>query len=227
MITTAKKTNRIPEAPATSAAGATKVSISAPNMQTAEFTITGTTPYVQNKFSEKAKEMIMATQAAGSVAKSKKTREAKDFDACFEGAKHISHEGWCGIPAPAFRAAMISACRMVGFKMTHAKLSVFVQADGFDAGDGTPLVKITKGTPIKHVATVRNDSGVCDIRARPMWREGWQAKVRVSWDGDQFTLQDVTNLLSRAGMQVGIGEGRNDSRNSAGMGWGAFTIAGK
>ena len=72
---------------------------------------------------------------------------------------------------------------------------------------------------------VRNESGVCDLRPRPMWRKGWEAVVRVRFDGDQFTLIDVANLLLRAGMQVGIGEGRPDSRNSCGMGWGLFRLA--
>jgi len=36
----------------------------------------------------------------------------------------------------------------------------------------------------------------------------------------------VTNLLSRVGMQVGIGEGRPFSKNSAGMGWGTFELEG-
>jgi hypothetical protein len=30
--------------------------------------------------------------------------------------------------------------------------------------------------------------------------------------------------MARVGLQVGIGEGRPDSKNSAGMGWGLFTI---
>jgi hypothetical protein len=56
-----------------------------------------------------------------------------------------------------------------------------------------------------------------------MWRE-WSAVVQVSYDADQFTLEDVTNLMSRVGLQVGIGEGRPDSRESAGLGWGTFEL---
>ena len=70
---------------------------------------------------------------------------------------------------------------------------------------------------------VRNATGVADIRVRPMWRE-WTMSLTIRYDGDQFTAQDVTNLLSRVGMQVGIGEGRPDSRESAGLGWGTFEI---
>lgn len=72
----------------------------------------------------------MATQAAGQQSRSKKTREAKDFDATCDGSVHYSRDGWVGIPAGAFPAAMISACRLVGFKMTLAKMSLFIGADG-------------------------------------------------------------------------------------------------
>mgnify|MGYP001580518047 FL=1 len=59
-----------------------------------------------------------------------------------------------------------------------------------------------------------------------MWREGWEARVRIRYDGDQFSLADVSNLLARAGLQVGVGEGRADSKNSAGIGWGFFAMKG-
>lgn len=200
------------------------VAVSAPNFQTAAFCIVGTAPYVQNKFSAKAREQMKTKQEGGSTSQSKKKREPKDFQACYEGAIHRTSEGWIGIPATAFRNAMISACRLVGFTMTRAKLAVFVEADGFDKDDGTPLVKMMKGEPIYHEMAVRNETGVADVRARPMWLPGWQADVRVRFDRDQFTLQDVTNLLMRVGMQVGIGEGRPDSRAGYGMNWGLFSL---
>ena len=200
------------------------VMIPAPKFSTAVFAIIGDSPYVQNKFSAKASQQMKEKQESGSQSGKGKQRVAKDFKECFEGAMHKAKAGWCGIPAPAFRNACISACRIVGFKMTLAKLSIFVEADGYDETDGTPLVKITKGEPVYHEATVRLQSGVCDIRARPMWREGWEAVVRVRFDADQFKTEDVANLLSRAGLQVGIGEGRPDSKSSAGLGWGMFHL---
>ena len=201
------------------------VTIKAPNIKTAMFKIEGTAPYVQLKFSQKAKEMMMDKMAAGGTAKGKKVREARDFNADYEAAMHVSEEGWHGIPAAAFRNAMISACRLVGFAMTLAKLSVFIEADGLDATEGTPLVKIT-GNPVRLDMAVRNATGVADIRVRAMWKK-WSAPVRVNYDADQFTETDVTNLLMRVGIQVGIGEGRHDSKSnkSAGMGWGTFKIA--
>lgn len=179
---------------------------------------------MQNKFSNKAKEKIQKTQEGGKRSKNNTKREAKDFNACYEAAQHRAKEGWNGMPASCFRLALISACRVAEFKMTIAKLSVFVEADGYDGEDGTPLVKITKGKPSMKIMPVRNDSGVIDLRARPVWEPGWQMDVRIKFDADQFDLEAITNLLMRAGIQVGIGEGRPDSRDSAGIGFGTFDV---
>jgi len=200
----------------------TTAAIKAPDIRTVAFNIRGTAPYVQARFSGKAMQAMMSKMAAGSVAKGKKVREARDFDEDYRNAMHVSVDGWHGIPASAFRQAMISACRLVGFRMTLAKLSVFVLADGFDAIDGIPLIKLA-GKPERVDMAVRNQTGVADIRVRPMWRE-WSAQVKVRYDADQFTTSDVANLMNRVGQQVGIGEGRPDSRESAGLGWGTFKL---
>jgi len=201
-----------------------RVVIRPSNMRTAEFTIVGTAPYVQCRFPQKAQEQIRATQAAGSQAKSKKVREAKDFKAAYENSKHLMENGECGIPASAFRNAMISACRLIQFKMTLAKLSVFVDGDGIDVADGISLVAII-GKPEQHESMGRNANGSVDLRVRAMFRK-WSAKLRISFDADVFSVTDISNLLSRVGQQVGIGEGRHDSKNSCGLGWGTFSIQG-
>lgn len=204
-----------------------QVTIPAPNMQVASFQIRGTAPLVINAFSQKARNQMKEKQMAGSTGKKGTKREAKDFQQCFEQAKHVSDDGWCGFSAAAVRAGMISACRTVGFKMTLGKLALFVLADGFDKVDGTALVRIRKGTPVYVEHATRNETGVCDIRARPMWKAGWEAVIKIQYDADIFKLDDVANLLMRVGLQVGIGEGRHDSKKSCGMGWGTFEILGK
>lgn len=200
------------------------VSISAPNFQTAVFKIRGTAPYVQNKFSAKAKGQMKEVQEAGSTSRKNRKKEAKNFQEMYEQSIHRSEEDWPGIPAPAFRNAMVSACRTVGFAMTLAKLSVFTEADGFDVDDQTPLVRFTKGEPEYFESLVRLGSGVADIHARALWKAGWEAEVRIKYDADQFTAEDIANLMVRVGLQVGIGEGRPDSKKSTGMGWGMFEV---
>lgn len=202
-----------------------EVSIRPPNMQIAQFRIIGTAPYMQARFSQKAMLAMQSKHEQGSRSKKGKAREARNFKDDYQNAMHKSADGWVGIPAGAFRNAMISACRLCGFKMTLGKLSIFVIADGLDVVDGTPLVKIN-GKPEMSLMPVRNATGVCDIRARPLWRE-WSATVSVRYDADQLSLEDTTNLLARVGVQVGIGEGRPDSKESAGIGYGLFDIEGK
>ena len=63
-----------------------------------------------------------------------------------------------------------------------------------------------------------------DIAVRPQWLE-WGARLRFRYDADQFSASDVVNLISRAGQQVGICEGRPDSSSSTGCGWGVFEIS--
>src|SRR5574343_375386 len=174
--------------------------VSAPNMQTISFLIVGTSPYSHHKFSQKINEQMRATQEAGSVAKKGKKREGKNFEQCYLDATYKSPTGWYGMPASAFRKAMISACKLVGFHMTEGK-------------------------PEMWIAPVRNANGSCDLRARPRWQPGWKALVRVKYDADVFSMSDITNLMARVGLQVGIGEGRADSKDSAGIGYGFFEIS--
>lgn len=202
-----------------------EISIKAPNFATAEFLVIGNAPYVQNAFPKKAMEQMKGKQEAGSQARTKKIREAKNFEECYEEAQHISKEGWNGIHAGGIRTSFISACRLVGFKMTLAKLGIFVVADGFDKNEGTPLVRIVKGKPHISILPVRLETGVTDLRARAMWNEGWEASVKIKYDADMFSLQDITNLFMRVGQQVGWGEGRPDSKRSCGMGWGTFDLS--
>ena len=201
----------------------THILIKAPNILSLMVHIEGTAPLVMAAFSQKSQAMMIANMEAGSTAKSKKNRTARDFAADTEGCIHRDEKGKIGFPASAFRAAIISACRLTSMHMTQAKLAVFVEADGIDVVSGQPLVHLIAPKYEMHKAAVRNATGVADIRARPMWRK-WAMKLRVRYDADLLTAVDVAHLLQRAGTQVGIGEGRPFSRMSAGMGWGTFAI---
>jgi hypothetical protein len=197
------------------------IDISAPRIKTIEVGITGTSLYISNKFSTRAKRTMIEEQEKGAEAKRTK-KGAKNFDELWKESVHYSTENWAGIPATSFRQALISACRLINFKMTLAKLSVFVEPDGFDVDDGTPLIRITKGQFKKQVASVRAKDGTLLLTARGYLDPGWKAKVRISYDADQFREESIANLLLRVGRQVGIGAGRNDSKMSSGIGAGSF-----
>ena len=199
------------------------VTISPPKFERIRLRLVGTAPYMQARFSAKAMQAMKSKMEAGPTAKKGGRKDARDFDDDFRAAQHIAADGWNGVPAAALRNACIDVCRMVGFKMTHAKMSIFVEADGFDKVDGTPLVRLDAREPERVDMATRNATGVADIRVRPMWRE-WALNVVIRFDADQFTTSDVVNLISRAGEQVGIGEGRPFSKSSNGLGFGTFTV---
>lgn len=199
------------------------VTIKAPAFDTAEFEIVGTAPLVIHRFSAKVKQEMLTKMETGKAASSKKVREARSTDDLFEEARYRSPEGWDGFQAGAVRKAMISACRLVNFKMTLAKLSVFVEADGYDELEPQiPLIRIY-GKPVKQLDMARVETGQPYITSRAAYHK-WSSRVRIRFDTDQFTLEDIANLLTRVGLQVGLGEGRPDSTNSAGMSWGLFEV---
>lgn len=200
--------------------GPTVLAITAPNFQSAKVKLIGVSPLVMSSAN---RQKMMDDMAKGSQTKKGTKRPPKDFDSVFRGAMHISEEGWHGLPASALRTAMVDSCRLVGFKMTIAKLSVFVEAEGYDADDGTPLVRLTKGEPVRRDLAVKLANGSTDILARPFYFP-WEAEPTLTWDADQFSAIDTINLLARVGLQVGIGAGRPNSKNSTGMGWGTFRV---
>jgi len=199
--------------------------ISPANIVRTTLRIKGTAPLVQNRFSQKAKAAMMASMATPKSAKKAKTeRPVRNYEEDFRQAQHVAVGGWNGIPCSSFRAAMIDACRTCGIMMTRAKMSVFVLPDGFDALEGTPLVRIYSDSPPERMESlVRPENGGADIRIRPMWRD-WHCDVTLEFDADMITAESVVNLLDRAGRQVGVGEGRPFSKNSVGQGWGTFQI---
>lgn len=199
------------------------VQIKAPNFQHAQFSIIGVAPLVIHRFSAKLKKQMLEKMEIGKASSSKKNREPKNTQETYNEARYTAKAGWDGFHAGAIRNAMISACRLVNFKMTLAKLSIFVEEDGWDAKEPQiPLVRIY-GEPTMQVDMARVETGQPYVTVRAAYHD-WSAKIKIRWDADQFTTKDISNLLSRVGMQVGLCEGRPDSKNSAGMGWGLFRL---
>lgn len=202
------------------------VQIKAPNIQTAGFDVIGTAPLVIHRFSHKVLLQMEQKMEAGSTAKKGKSREAANLEDLYNEARYISKEGWDGMNASAVRCSLISACRLVGFKMTLAKLSLFVLADGRDAKEPEIALIRIYGKPRMVKMRARVETGQPYVCIRPFY-DDWKMKVKIQYDADQFTQTDIANLLQRVGKQVGWGEGRPDSKDSAGMGWGTFDISNK
>lgn len=191
--------------------------------------IVGETPLKVLRFSKKNQDKIIESQTAGDQAKTRKKRDPKDFhqnylEAMYQCSEMIDGESvtWPGLNASGVRNGCIECCRVAGYQMTKAKMSIFCVADGSDDTDATQLVRID-GTPEMVIDHVRNASGVIDLRARAMFRK-WKMALKIRFDEGQFAPQDCVNLVIRLGQQNGLGEGRPNGTNGSGTGNGLFTV---
>jgi hypothetical protein len=201
----------------------TKIVITPPKLATATVTIIGKAPYLQNRFSSDNRDKMMEAQKAGSAAKrTRKAKAPKDFEKVYRGSMHVAQAGWHGIPCTALRNAMIDACRLTEMDMVRAKMCIFIVEQGLDKENLEPLVKID-GKPQMHIERVKVGMGSTDLAARAMFVK-WSSTFEITWDDDVFHAQDIMNLLSRAGWQVGIGAGRPFSKMSGGTGKGTFEV---
>lgn len=57
-----------------------------------------------------------------------------------------------------------------------------------------------------------------------MFAADWEAIVRVRYDANIFSIDDIRRLMARAGVKQGIGEDRPGSLRSTGLGWGTFKV---
>lgn len=125
----------------------------------ARITIDGTAPLIVNKFSAKARQMMLDKQMGKA-----NVREAKNPEENFEAALYRLDDGRYGFPATGFKAAIVDAARYFkGSKVTMADLKqmIFVQGEGTDL-----LVPIEAPEPKMREDTVRNATGVADTHRR-------------------------------------------------------------
>lgn len=162
-------------------------------------TIRGTSPLIQHKWSEKAKEMMRLKHAG----KKTKDREVRDPAKEGEEAAYKTEGGDYGVPLTAIKSALIGAAHKdLGIEKTLVKKAVFIPCS--DAGGILPM---DCDEPIIKEDPVRVGQGSADLRYRPYYLR-WAVPVVFEIDGELLTTEDLCNLVDRAGFGVGIGEWR-------------------
>jgi hypothetical protein len=175
--------------------------------------ITGMSPLIVNKFSNKAIQMILNKQT--NVAKNKK-HDVKDPQADFENAKHYSTQGWEGFPAAGFKAAMIRGAKMIGMVMKDTQTSFFIKADD----EETQLTRIYGESRMRQ-DMVRVGMGAADIRFRPEYVQ-WSANLTIEFNEGVLSLDQVYQLVKAAGYGCGVGEMRPEKGK---FNYGRFVLA--
>lgn len=189
--------------------------------------ITGIEPLLVHAWSQKARDKMRGGQMAvpGTDPKvgGKKGHSPRDPHADYNGARYIYRDKkieWDGIPAVAFKGALVGAVRQVsGLAMTDARRMIFVRHDGiaeylspFSCKTQIGLVRIF-GTPEMREDTARNDNGSTDLRYRPQYWP-WSAILQIEFNASRLSVEAIVNLVENAGYFEGVCEWRPGSKES-------------
>ncbi len=189
----------------------TAIAIPAIKMDTIEVPIVGKTPLISQAWDP----LEIARIIAGQTGKAKSPKAARDPEREYEATKYKLPDGRCGMPVSAFKKSMVRAGKAVGLVMTDARGIFFVEGEG----DPTePLV------PIDGESYMRTD--MCTIKGTVMPRfracfPNWTATVKIMFDLEMISVEQVVALLNRAGETVGIGGWRPEKNGN----FGRFNVA--
>ena len=166
--------------------------------------IEGTTPVIPHRWAEKALQMMREKQFGNTA---RPARLPKNPEEEAHAATYWLPDGRPGMPAVAFKAAMVGACRMFeGISMAAAKTLFFVEGQGAEQ-----LVPI-HGEVEMWESTPRNSGGVVDLRYRNRIFP-WAATLRIRYLAARIDAPSIVALLDAAGRQ-GVGDWRPNSPKS-------------
>lgn len=178
-----------------------------------EVPIVGVAPLIVNRWSEKAKEMMLAGQQSKTRAK----KAPKDPVALYEASKYKLPDGRDGFPAVAFKAAIVAAARHYdGITMTHLKQCVMTLGEGPEQ-----LVPLTYESVSMREDTVRIEK-TADLRYRAQYND-WSVVLRIRTVAGQFDLESLLALVDAAGVG-GVGEWRPSAPHSSTGSYGVFEV---
>lgn len=193
------------------------ISIPKPDIRVMEVPVIGDARLVIHKWSEKAIQMIKDKQAGKARPKKENRNPLQEY----EQSQYIdAEEGWNGFPVNGFKSSLVGACRYCeGITMVMARGVLHVEADGVDKS-GVELIRLHGDGPHMRQDMVRIAMGTADIRYRAEFRQ-WQALVRVKFNANVISEEQLFNLFQLAGLHCGIGEGRPSAPKNT-MDWGYF-----
>lgn len=184
--------------------------------------VVGTSPLMTHAWSAKAKGII----EDGDKTPKDSKRPPRDPEAEYESCFYRLPDGSAGIPARAFKQAIVTAVGQVdGLTKTFTRTSFHVIGDavgdvlGMPTGEArkTDLIRIEGCEPTMRTDMVRvGPYKVADVRYRPEWSE-WSCWVTIRHNAKAISVQQIVSLLRLAGFGVGIFEWRPEKGGMHGM----------
>jgi hypothetical protein len=166
--------------------------------------ISGTADIIQNCFSQKALEQILAKQVGHHM-----PRQLKKVSQSLEDATVRNVNGDVCIPPSGLKKAMQTAARFdKSIKQGMLKYNCYVE------GQSIPLA-FSDMVPRMDPVRLHSVSGTTtDIRFRPSFVL-WSARMVLSFNPKQLSAQMVVDLLNEAG-RIGVGEWRPEKNGTYG-----------
>lgn len=200
-------------AAATEAAAPQSIIIERLERLTAPIAIVGVTPLISHNWSEKAKRMMLEKQQSSAQRK----KDRRDPQADYEASFYRLPDGNAGMPATAFKSAIAEAARFYsGITIVALKTALFVKGEGPEQ-----LVRID-GDVGMFEATVRNQTGVADLRYRPMFWP-WSATLLIEYLPSMLDEASLVNLVDASGRN-GVGDWRPSSPKSRTGTYGTYEV---
>jgi hypothetical protein len=178
------------------------IHVSPLHLITLEVPIRGISPYIAHRWSEKAKRIMLDTQQG----KAKPKKQPKDPAAEYNAARYIVDDNRDGIPAVAFKAAIVGAARFFDKSVTMTLLKQLIYVEGVTGTTGPDLLVPIEGQRSMREDCVRVGQGTADLRYRPQY-DNWSATLTVQFPGNQITPESVVAMIEAGGFG-GVGEWR-------------------
>lgn len=178
------------------------IELPAMKVQRMEIVLVGDSPLICHAWSDRAKKQILDKQ----MKRAQTAKEAKDPEKDYSDSLY-RHDDEHVFPAVAFKSAAVDAC-------SHVAEITKVQARGAFHIIGE-WVKI-EGEPSPREDMVRVGMGAADIRYRAEFKQ-WRAKLKIRFNANVLSAEQITNLFNTAGFAVGVGDWRPEKNGSFGM----------
>lgn len=180
------------------------------NVKRIQLTLIGDSSLIVHRWSDKARGMMLAKQ----MKQAKQAKEAKSPEVDFQESLYLlppeaqwGQQTGYGFPAVAFKAAAVDACSHVdGITKVEARGAFHIEGE---------MVEI-EGEPTPREDMVRIGMGTADIRYRGEFKT-WRATLRVRYNANVLSPEQIVNLFNVAGFGIGVGEWRPQRDGSFGM----------
>jgi hypothetical protein len=189
--------------PAPAKPGQLVIQLPAMKVQHMEITLIGDSPLICHAWSDKAKARILDKQ----MKRAKAGNEAKDPEADYAASLYRGAKGEYVFPCVAFKSAAVDACSHVAEITKVQARGAFHIIGEFARIEGEP-------SPREDMVTI--GMGSADIRYRGEFKQ-WRVRLRIRYNSNVLSAEQITNLFNTAGFAVGVGNWRPEKNGSFGM----------